>query len=141
MSVAAIAAVSCVALVVLAAPLNVTTAPAANPDPFTVNVNAAPPAAAPLSEIDVMAIFELLIVNWRLAEVPPPGAALVTATVAVPAVAMSAAVIARRELCCANKCRRLGGAIELNHRPCYETGPVYCQSKCGPARCGACGRN
>ena len=35
-----------------------------------------------------------LIVNDRLPEVPPPGAGFVTVTVAVPAVAISAAVIA-----------------------------------------------
>lgn len=97
MSVAAIAAVSCVPLinvVALVAPLNITADPDTKPEPFTVKVKAVPPAVALDGKRDVMATFGLLIVNWRLAEVPPPGAGLVTVTLAVPAVAMSAPVIA-----------------------------------------------
>jgi hypothetical protein len=135
MSVAAIAAVSCVALmnvVVLDAPLNVTTAPAANPDPFTVNVNAAPPAAAPVGESDVMAIFELLIVNWRLAEVPPPGAALVTETVAVPAVAMSAAVIAAVSCVALTNVVALEAPLNLTTDPVTKPVPFTVRVKADP---------
>lgn len=120
-SVAAIAAVSCAVLinvVTLAVPLNVTTAPLANPDPFTVKVNAAPPEVAPVGASDVMAILELLMVNWRLAEVPPPGAALVTETVAVPAVAMSAAAIA------AVSCVALTNVVTLEEPLNLTTDPV-----------------
>lgn len=66
MSIAAIAAVNCVALinvVGLATPLNVTTEPKAKPEPLTVNVNAGPPAVALDGVSDVIAIFGLLIVN------------------------------------------------------------------------------
>ena len=72
-----------------------TVAPATKPVPVRVNVKAAPPAEAEAGAIEVSVGPETaLIVNDRLPEVPPPGAGLVTVTVAVPAVAISAAVIA-----------------------------------------------
>lgn len=135
MSVAAMAAVSCVALinvVVLAAPLNVTTAPVANPDPFTVNVNAAPPAAALVGESDVIAILGLLMVNWRLAEVPPPGAALVTATVAVPAVTMSAAVIAAVSCVALTNVVVLEAPLNLTTDPVTKPVPFTARVKAAP---------
>ena len=61
--------------------------------PVTVSVNAPLPTAALLGEIEVAVGTGLLIVNVLAAEVPPPGVGLNTVTKAVPAVAMSAAVI------------------------------------------------
>jgi hypothetical protein len=97
MSAAVIAAVTCVALtnvVVFAFPLNFTAELATNPDPFTVSVNAAPPTVALVGERVVIVGAGLLMVKVEPADVPPPGAGFVTVTEGVPAVAMSAAVIA-----------------------------------------------
>jgi hypothetical protein len=98
MSAAAIAAVNCVALVnvvVFATPPNFTTAPETKPVPFTVRVKAALPAVVLDGESDVIAKFEvLLIVKVWAFDVPPLGAGFVTVTLAVPAVAISAARIA-----------------------------------------------
>ena len=72
-----------------------TVAPATKPVPVRVNVKAAPPSVAEAGASEVRVGAEAaIIVNDRLPDVPPPGAGLVTATVAVPAVAISAAVIA-----------------------------------------------
>ena len=72
-----------------------TVAPLAKPVPVMVSVNAAPLTVAEAGAIELSVGPETaLIVNDRLPEVPPPGAGLVTVTVAVPAVAISAAVIA-----------------------------------------------
>ena len=72
-----------------------TVAPATKPVPVRVNVNAAPPTVAEAGANEVSVGAEAaLIVNDRLPDVPPPGAGFVTVTVAVPAVAISAAVIA-----------------------------------------------
>ena len=66
------------------------------PVPFTVRVNAALPdvALAGDSELIVGTGLAALMVNAVLPDVPPPGAGLNTVTWPVPAVAMSAAVIA-----------------------------------------------
>ena len=72
-----------------------TVAPATKPVPVRVNVKAAPPTVAEVGAKEVSVGPEAaLIVNDRLPDVPPPGAGFVTVTVAVPAVAISAAVIA-----------------------------------------------
>src|ERR1700745_1001443 len=72
-----------------------TVAPATKPVPVRVNVKAAPPAVAEAGAREVRVGAEAaLIENDRLPDEPPPGAGLVTVTVAVPAVAISAAVIA-----------------------------------------------
>ena len=72
-----------------------TVAPATKPVPVRVNVKAAPPTVAEVGAREVRVGAETgLIVNDRLPDVPPPGAGFVTVTVAVPAVAISAAVIA-----------------------------------------------
>ncbi len=99
MSAAVIAAFTCVALtnvVVRFDPFHLTTAPLTNPVPFTVKVNAAPPAVALVgdNELIVGTGFEAVIVKAAFPEVPPPGVGLNTDTCAVPAVAISAAVIA-----------------------------------------------
>ena len=71
-----------------------TVAPVAKPVPVRVNVNAAPPAVVLAGAMEVSVRADPLIVNDRVPDVPPPGAGFVTVTLAVPAVAMSAAVIA-----------------------------------------------
>ena len=72
-----------------------TVAPVTKPVPVRVNVKAAPLTVAVAGAIEVSVGPETaLIVNDRLPDVPPPGAGFVTVTVAVPAVAISAAVIA-----------------------------------------------
>jgi hypothetical protein len=95
-SAAVMAAVTCVELtnvVVAAVPLNFTAEVETKPVPFTVSVNAAPPAVAPEGESDVIVGAGLLTVKLLAAEVPPPGAAFVTVTGKVPAVAMAVAGI------------------------------------------------
>ena len=96
MSEAKIAAVICVLLtnvVALPAPLKFTVAPDTNPTPLTVSVNAAEPATALEGEIELSVGTGLLIVNDNAFDVPL-GAGFVTVTPAIPAVAISAAVIA-----------------------------------------------
>src|SRR6266850_1178224 len=96
-SVAGIAAVSWVALanvVVRAAPFHCTVLPLTKPVPVTVSVNAAPLISALLGLRPVSVGAGLFTVNVCAAEVPPPGAGVSTVTLAVAAVAMSAAVIA-----------------------------------------------
>src|SRR5436190_2084849 len=61
--------------------------------PVAVSVNPALPAAALGGEIEVSVGTGLMIVNVEAPEGPPPGVGLNTVTEAVPAVAMSAAVI------------------------------------------------
>ncbi len=99
MSLAGIAAVTCPALtnvVVRATPFQRTSDVATKLLPFTVNVNAAPPAAVLGGASDVSAGTGLgaLMVNVRAFEVPPPGAGVTTVTGALPAVPMSLAGIA-----------------------------------------------
>src|SRR5512134_2654879 len=98
MSAAVIDAVSCVAetnVVVRLAPFHRTTEPATKFVPFTVSVNAAPPAVAEVGErVDTVGTGLLAVIgNDTCPEVPPPGVGLNTVTCAVPAVAMSAAAI------------------------------------------------
>lgn len=97
MSAAVMAAVSCVALtnvVVFAVPLNFTAEDDTKPVPLTVSVKAAPPAVAPVGESEVIAGAGLLIVKVCAPDAPPPGDGFVTVTDGVPAVAISAAVMA-----------------------------------------------
>ena len=62
--------------------------------PFTVSVNAAPPAVALVGEIDEVVGAGLLTVKFTGVEGPPPGAGFETTTAGVPAVAMSGAATA-----------------------------------------------
>ncbi len=65
--------------------------------PFIVSVNAEPPAVAELGLRLVIVgtgLFAGLIVKVCGLDVPPPGAGFTTVTLAVPAVAMSAAAMA-----------------------------------------------
>ena len=72
-----------------------TVAPVTKPVPVRVNVKAAPLTVAVAGAIKVSAGPETaLMVKDRVADVPPPGAGLVTVTFAVPAVAISVAVTA-----------------------------------------------
>jgi hypothetical protein len=97
MSVAAIAAVSCVLLtkvVVRLDPFHCTVELETKFVPLTVSVNAAPPALAIAGlrlDIDGTGLFTVKVCALEL---PPPGAGLTTVTLIVPAAAMSAAVIA-----------------------------------------------
>src|SRR5207237_5724910 len=97
MSAAGIAAVSCVALtkvVVRAAPFHCTVAPFTKPLPVSVSVKPAPPTIALAGDSDVSVGAGLFTANVCAADVPPPGAGVITVTCGVPAVAMSAAGIA-----------------------------------------------
>ena len=62
-------------------------------DPLTVSVKDAPPAVAPLGEIELIAGNGLLTVNVFADDVPPPGPGFVTVTLIVAPVAMSVAGI------------------------------------------------
>jgi hypothetical protein len=93
-SVAGTWAVSCVALaklVVSAVPFQFTTAPLTKLLPFTVSVNAAPPTNALAGESEETIGAVLLIAKVTGADVPPPGAGLVTVMLADPALAISLA--------------------------------------------------
>ena len=96
MSLAGIEAVSCVALtncVVRGLPFHQTLEALTKPVPLMVKVNAAPPVKAEFGLKLVIAGAGLLIVNVAAEEEPPPGAGLLTTTLTVPAVAISAAEI------------------------------------------------
>src|ERR1700686_2384280 len=71
-----------------------TVVPVTKPLPVIVSVNAAPPTQVLAGAIEVSVRADPLIVNDRVPDVPPPEAGLVTVTLAVPVVAISAAVIA-----------------------------------------------
>ena len=98
MSVAGMAAVSCVALtkvVVRAFPFQFTVEFAVKLFPLTVRVNAAPPAIAAFGLIELVVGAGVLAVMEKVAagEEPPPGAGFCTTTLADPAEATSAAEI------------------------------------------------
>jgi hypothetical protein len=97
MSAAVIAAVTCVLLtnvVVRLEPFHMTEDVLTKFEPLTVSVNAAPPTVALGGVRLVIEGVGLLIVNESAADAPPPGDGLATVTLAVPALAISAAVIA-----------------------------------------------
>src|SRR5919108_337093 len=97
MSAAVIVAVSWVALTTVVergAPFHCTVLPGTKPLPVAVSVKAAPPAVALVGDTDVSVGMGLLIENVCAAETPPPGTGVTTVTLAVPAAAMSAAVMA-----------------------------------------------
>jgi hypothetical protein len=81
-------------VVVTADPLKFTVEVETKFVPFTVRVKAAPPFVALAGEREVIVGTGLFTANGEFAEVPPPGAWFVTVTLKVPAVAISAAVIA-----------------------------------------------
>ena len=80
-------------VVVRLLPFQRTTDEATKLVPVAVSVNAPLPTAAVLGEIEVAVGTGLLMVNVLAADVPPPGVGVNTVTDAVPAVAISAAVI------------------------------------------------
>jgi hypothetical protein len=83
MSVAGTAAVNCVALtnvVTRFALFHCTTAVFRKLLPFTVNVNAGPPAIAEFGTSDVSAATGVVISNISVLDVPPPGAGFTTVT-------------------------------------------------------------
>src|SRR5262249_39090710 len=78
-------------------PFHFTTDVDRNPVPFTVRLNAAPPAVALAGDSEPIVgtgLFAALIVNVDALEVPPPGVGLKTVTDRESAVARNAAVIA-----------------------------------------------
>ena len=77
--------------VVSAVPFHLTADPDRKFVPLTVSVNAAPPTVAPVGDTDAIVGAGLLIARVVAAVVPPPGAGLVTVTLAAPAVAISIA--------------------------------------------------
>jgi hypothetical protein len=82
-------------VVVRFAPFHSTTEPLMKPLPLTVSVKAAAPAVREDGlMLEITGTGGSLIVKVRALEVPPPGVGLNTLTWAVPATAMSAAVIA-----------------------------------------------
>jgi hypothetical protein len=97
MSAATMDAVNCVLLtkvVVRLGPFQLTTDVLKKFAPLTLSVNAPPPAAAVTGlKLDIEGTGFFTEKDCAL-EVPPPGAGLTTATLTVPAVAMSAAVMA-----------------------------------------------
>ena len=102
MSGPAIAAVNWVAetkVVALSVPFQRTVEPFTKFVPFTVSVNAAPPATAEAgARLDVAGrgFGGCVIVNVCAFDVPPPGAGVKTVTVALPCAAISAAVMFAR---------------------------------------------
>jgi len=100
MSAARIEAVTCVEetyVVVRFVPFHLTTELEMKLLPLTVSIKPAPPAVAELGlrlvVVGTGLSGTLIVKVWEL-EVPPPGVGLKTVTLAVPAVAMSAARIA-----------------------------------------------
>ena len=81
-------------VVVRAAPFHCTVEENTKLVPVTVSVNAAPPATVEFGPKDAIVGAGLLIVKINAAVVPPPGPGVETETCAVPAAAMSAAVMA-----------------------------------------------
>jgi hypothetical protein len=126
-SAAVIAAVICVALtnvVVCATPLKFATDPVMKPVPFSVNVNAAPPAVALVGAIDVSvgAGFAPLTGKLTVFDVPPPGAGFVTVTGNVPAVEISLARIAA--VICVALTKVVARALPLKFTTDVDTNPV-----------------
>ena len=78
-------------VVVRSAPLNLTTEPLMKLLPFTANVKAAPPARAEAGFKEAITGAGLLIVKFVAGDKPPPGNGLKTATLNVPANAISEA--------------------------------------------------
>ena len=100
-----------------------TVAPVTKPVPARVRVKAAPLTVAVAGAIELSVGPETaLIVNERVPDVPPPGAGFVTVTVAVPAVAISAAVIAAVNCVALTKVVVL--AAPLNFTTEVDTKPV-----------------
>ena len=108
-------------VVALGTPLKFTVAPVTNPVPVIVSVNAAEPATALEGESELIVGTALLIANESAFDVPP-GAGFVTATVAVPAVAISAAAIATVSWVALTKVVVL--AAPLNFTTDVDTKPV-----------------
>ena len=100
-----------------------TVAPATKPVPVRVNVKATPPTVAEVGAREVSVGAEAaLIAKDTDADVPPPGAGFVTVTVAVPAVAISAAVIAA--VSCVALTNVVVLAAPLNFTTDVDTKPV-----------------
>jgi len=96
-SAAVIAAVNCAELTYVVArfdPFHCTCDDGRNAVPVTLSVNPPEPATAAVGAMTVADGAGFPIVKLRLADVPPPGAGLLTVTAAIPALARSVAVTA-----------------------------------------------
>jgi hypothetical protein len=108
-------------VVALLAPLNCTLAPFTKPAPLSVSVIAGEPATAVEGDSELTVGAGLLIVNDAAFDVPPDNG-LETVTVAEPAVAISAAVIAAVN--CVALTNVVVLAAPLNFTTDVETNPV-----------------
>jgi len=100
-----------------------TVAPATKPVPVRVKVKAVPPTVAKVGAREVRVGAEAAVIgNDRLPDVPPPGAGFVTVTVAVPAVAISAAATAA--INCVAPTKVVVLAAPLNFTTEVETKPA-----------------
>jgi len=93
--------------------------------PFTVKVNAAPPAVTLVGEIEASVgtgLGALEMLKTKFVEVPPPGVGLVTVTFALPEVVISEARIAA--VSCVELTKVVVFALPLNFTAEVETKPV-----------------
>src|SRR6267143_5615650 len=135
MSEAGIAAVTCVALtrvVVRAAPFQPTLAPMSNPVPVSVSVNPAPPAVALEGDSAVSVGPPALTGRLSAADVPPPGAAVVTVTFAMLAVTRSVAGIAAVSCVALTTVVVRVAPFHLTVLPLTKPVPVTVSVKAGP---------
>jgi hypothetical protein len=134
-STAVIAAVNCDALtkvVVAAVPLKFTTEDELKFEPFTVSVNVLPPAKAFVGDSEVIVGTGLFTVNEEIAEVPPPGTGFVTVTLSVPAVAISATVIAAVSCVAFTNVVVLGELLKFTTEPATKPVPFTVNENAGP---------
>src|SRR6267378_2633803 len=134
-SAAGMAAVSCVALtkvVVRAAPFQRTLAPMSNPVPVRVSVNPAPPAVTLEGDSAVSVGPPALTGRLSAADVPPPGAAVVTVTLAMPAAARSVAGIAAVSCVALTNVVVRVAPFHLTVLPLTKPVPVTVSVKAGP---------
>src|SRR5438477_80722 len=135
MSEAGIAAVTCVGLtrVVVRAPaFQPTLAPTSNPVPVSVSVNPAPPAVALEGDSVVSVGPPALTGRLSAADVPPPGAAVVTVTLATPATARSVAGIAAVSWVALTKVVVRVAPFHLTVLPLTKPVPATVSVKAGP---------
>lgn len=126
---------------VFALPLNFTEEVETKPVPFTVNVNAAPPAVAPLGERVLIVGAGLLMLKFEGADAPPPGAGLLTMTGGVPALAMSAAVTAIVTCDALTKVTVLAAPLNVPVAPLTKFEPLMVSVKAAPPAVALAGAN
>src|SRR6266404_5372508 len=132
---AGIAAVSWVALtkvVVRAAPFQRTLEPLTKLLPFRVRMKAAPPTLVPEGDSAVSVGPPALTGRLSAADVPPPGAAVVTVTLAMPATARSVAGIAAVSCVALTNVVVRVAPFHLTVLPLTKPVPVTVSVKAGP---------